>query len=365
MEVRASSLPRIAQCPASIRPPECQIVEGEDAGRDIGSAVHDALCWYIQQGESDLGYVADRWDVDADQIAPLYHVGRKIWDRYEPHIGPKTTETEYTASRGNITLTGHPDVVAEIEPDHGLIIDWKTGSPSPRYRWQLRAYWALTAERYDWQRVTLMPVFLRSQRLTKTVEERLDVEKVWDTLEYASIHPQEYSPGADTCEYCPRRHECEALSQQVATACQSLQAEDKDVSEYSAEELARLYPMYRQTKKRLKEYKDTLKTKLAAEGPVEADGHVLSLDEREREKIAVVQDAWDILCDEWNIEDAQDVLEQLGYALKISKTRLLKTVDAEYGQKAETREQLMDRLRRAGAVDVSSYSQIVEEASDV
>jgi hypothetical protein len=363
MRVRASEVPRIASCPASIKPPEVEIADSfQSPEATIGEAVHKALKIYVCGGDVvDIEEIADEFDVEENQIAPLYHVGRQLISPYLPDIDILAVEGSYEASVDQLMLTGHPDIVGKLKGEDYLIIwDWKSSSPSARYEWQLKAYWALASEVHNIDEGTLCIGWLRNKIVDKITVGREDADEIWERLRWARRNPNKYNPGPDNCMFCPRRHECKAVQEMTASAARSLQSFDSD-KEIAPEELASIYPLYQTVKKKIDEYAEALKTELKIHGSLPLpDGQVIRLDERERSKIDI-EKAWNEILEEWDIHEPQDIVSRIGPALSVSKTKLLKLIQAERGQKGKARKQFTERLESVGAISKTTYETFVCE----
>lgn len=353
-EIRCSSLPRVLACPASLQEPETAIEE-EYSGRDIGTAVHEILADYVRGGACDWEEVAESYGLSRNQVIPLAHIGRRMWENVRDGLKVLAVEDKLkSAISPRIDITGHADIIAEDEPQL-VVWDWKTGSQSSNYLPQTKAYAQLASD--EWPEALEHPI----KCVTAWVRDQvLDVHEVTgeDLIEFrqsivASWADREsYHPSDDACKYCPRRYECPARQKLVRHNAAALA--EIEPGDLPATQLAQLKPKADMLKRALKQYNTALKDAVKENGPLPTgDGREVYLQERSRSKI-VTSTALPVLITHFGNIDA------VMPALKLSKGKLLDAVGdrAEQGKKGKTKQKVMELLEEAGAVEESSYTRL-------
>lgn len=141
--IRCSALPRILSCPASLRAPEIEINTAGEAAT-IGTAAHEFYAEMVRRNldhpADSLFALAEKHDVDADELSMLAWAGLTAWRTIRDRIDVTAVESELSGTdAGSYTLTGHPDMVGRLraDPTTGVIVDWKTGHKEATYLPQL------------------------------------------------------------------------------------------------------------------------------------------------------------------------------------------------------------------------------------
>ncbi len=351
-----SALPRILRCPASQVPPEIVIESDNVAGR-IGQAVHEMLADYINipanchNVEFALSGVCNKYQVEADQIAPLFYIGKRIWDEHiQPTLMVIGVEQPLVWPDG--AITGTADVLAYIEDSPAaVIVDWKTGSPTADHRDQLIAYGKCALLDSEFERTKIITVWLRDQFFDVediTPEDIADWEK---RLTYAREHPEEYCPG-EACTWCPSKYECKARKQLVQTAATDFVGASEDATVPA--KLGSLYFHAGILQEALDRYYKAVKATIGASGPIPlGDGRSLGLIDVTQRPISLIP-ALPV------IQEHFGSLEGIAPALKVKKGELTKLVgaQADRGQKGKAIKAFMDSLQEAGAIRETSYQKL-------
>jgi len=342
--VRCSALPRVLRCPPSARPPAVVLAD-ESAEATLGSAVHGALAHVARHNleappplEEFCGDV-----VDEDDARPLVWAGVQFLR--EEDIGVVAVERELSLPLAdNVVLTGHPDLVGTDEEGNLVIVDWKTSEYGDCWD-QLRGYALLGRGLVEGaERARLLAVYLREREVDERVE-------TWDSLEawraelvrVLRERAEVYAPGAH-CLYCPRRRECPARAESLRSAAGTLLDRPMEGGALTRADLARLYDRAKLLRKALDEFDASLREDILANGPLPLDdGREVRLEPQTRERIDAAK-ALSVLPDALALAEAG--------VLSVSKPRLLQwaAAGAKRGEKGRAREEMMKRLREAGAV---------------
>lgn len=214
MKLRASSLPRLALCPASYHLSQNApaLPESDDATR--GSKIHAWLA-----GEKvDLS--PDEQDDASECLAILDNLTMRL-----PEPDEILTEQEMSLDVDGVTITGHVDRV-EIRGAHALLVDFKTGRNEVELaesNAQLGAYsLMLAASRGDIEEFTLAIIQPHARnggsqatfRRAELVGYWRRVCEVIRAIRAAETGPQ---PGVEQCRYCPAAPLCPAMRRELAT----------------------------------------------------------------------------------------------------------------------------------------------------
>lgn len=351
--VRCSSLPRVMACPASLVEPKVHI-DIENVNSRLGSAVHELLAALVRGEEHDLRVIADKWNVDVDALAPLYHVGRRRWGDYADLFQVHAVEKRMFVPGTEVELSGTPDVVAHvIDSDTLVIVDFKSGLPSRTHIEQLRGYGFLA--RLRWisnpnSTVKFFTFWLRSgdvdiQDITQT-----ELMDWWANLPARLSHTDHYSPSPEACEFCPRQYECPARAHLVEQSITDLTPAD-GIKALSPAGLASLYPKAQMLARALDDYKTTLKAAIQERGALPIDEtREIVLEERKRQ----------MLEPKATIAMLQSIGIDASAALMVHKAKACKLVGetAKRGEKGKAIDGFLNVLREQGAITISSYQSL-------
>ncbi len=350
---RCSHLPRIMRCPASQVPPKVAIESDNEAGR-LGRAVHELLANYAADftGAGEIPEVAAKHRVKVDDVAPLFYIGKRIWDTdLAPAIMVTSVEQHLQWADG--ALTGTVDVIGYSEdPPTVIIVDWKTGSPATDHRDQLIGYGKLASVVHPRDTpAKIITVWLR--------EQYFDIEDIgpdeiadWEKrLAHAREHPEIYCPG-DACNFCPRAHECEARTALVKSIAKDFL--DAPGSAMARSELGAAYLRVKLIRGALESFDTFLKDSIREHGPIPlGDGRQVGFVDIPKRDV-------DFLKALPVIEEALGSVEAAAPAMKLSLGKLDKIIaaQADKGQKGKDIQAFKDALQEAGAVTVSTHQKL-------
>ena len=360
-KVRCSLLPRVMKCPASLQVPDVEI-DTESENARLGSAVHAALAPMVrEEPDVDFHAIAGTWNIEQEQMMPLYHIGRRIWSEYAPAIKVSRVEQRLAAEViPGLQLTGHADVlgVTVAEPHTIIILDWKTGSSSADYRDALIGYADLATTDEDLADpdiaagAKIITVWLRDQFVEIEDIGAAEIEDWRTRLESAIEHPDQYGPSPEACKFCPRQHECAARTALVQSAIKDLTKDGESDQALEPAALAERWPDAQLVKQILDNYYEQLKATLRLHGTLPlGDGREIGLDDRKKETIHLMS-AMPVIRDTFG-----ENIAAIAPALTVGKTKLTKLVSdrAEKGMKGKDIAAFLENLREAGAVSETKY----------
>lgn len=216
MNIRASSIPRLLDCPGS-QSDGMQINETSDDA-ELGTAIHYVIAKMIQGEDSE--------DEISRNVKVLHGVDRKDIYYYvmnalsflnglkeKHHIFCTVSEPSLSANIGEHKLSGHPDVIATGDDLH--IIDWKFSNIDIEKFDQLKAYaylWLVTKTTHrSYEGKIYLHLYSVMDNEYRTIIIKRDEikkfsEEVLEALESQNI----YKPSPVTCRYCPLKHTCAA-----------------------------------------------------------------------------------------------------------------------------------------------------------
>lgn len=232
--VRASTLPRLATCPASYAESLGKVNPSNPAAA-LGSAFHAAMYRAAQAGRQEV----DLERIATEHGAPLEELSR-LWRDFD--FDPSRGVAEKAISFGDerVEITGRLDYLEVLEPGTASLVDWKTThrieeDPEPWNDPQTKAYAVgVLLEDDSLETVRTQKAYVRrgengwSQPFTMTREmldfeerELLDIaaaavgqiEKAQDDRRYVLSHH---------CDYCPGRTTCPAVRREVTAALSAL-----------------------------------------------------------------------------------------------------------------------------------------------
>jgi hypothetical protein len=361
LELRCSSLPRIARCPASALAPEIPLVGGGPEA-DLGSAAHEGIAAAVNVGYVDAGLcesLACKWGVDLPDLSWLVWEGYKIWQRIAHEYPEPDTEKELewvsTVGGRAVKLTGHADLVSLAEDEDGPLVrvaDWKTGHAFERdHADQLKGYALLACERYLVERARVEVIHLRTKEAPWLRFSRSDLRLWWQRLVEGLTGA--YEPG-EWCGYCPRAGECPARRQALAeSAATLLVLRDPPEQPLQAWQLGKLHEMRGSLARACERAGELLKAEVRVRGgrvPV-GGGRELVLEEERRQQISPRA-----------IPDLVALLGEDAYGCcTVSKTKAteLAMAGAPRGQKGQAARRLMEDLAGGGFVGEKGYEQLV------
>lgn len=221
MQVRCSSLPLIATCPAASVEPSVSI-RTQSAEADLGSAAHEAIRARVERGGADLSAIAKAWSCEPDDLGYLAHAGMLAWEqlrqwfpepKFEVELELSTMHGGKLAGTGvHVTLSGHLDVLSEPPGvDEARVIDWKSGRLDSGWQDQVKGYALLATTLKKKAKARCAVVRLRELTVDWFTWTRMELEEwfITDLVPRLAADNKTYNPGLH-CSYCPRSHECPA-----------------------------------------------------------------------------------------------------------------------------------------------------------
>ena len=226
--VRSSKVPQALACPQSLVTPHVRI-EGDDEPARLGTAVHKALEYMIEKGKAgEEGFsfadIADDFGVNREEMAMLAGMSWALWrNSLAQHFPTPQTEVKVEPLEAHgvrLTTTGI-DVMCRAGGEV-RVCDHKTGRIYPDHaEWQVKAYCRLLAQKFpDEQTFAGCVIHVRSSACEWFRWNRAELEEWWkSTCEriLEGLEQNLYRPGAEQCQYCPRRFECPARRQEIVS----------------------------------------------------------------------------------------------------------------------------------------------------
>lgn len=356
--IRCSALPRIMACPASAATPE-MVIDSTTPEARLGTAAHTAYEWVVEEAADaiDDGLIDDinagtGYALDDGELRMLAWNGLVAWKKVRDRLENVRCEFEMHADLGDVLLSGHPDVTADVAGDEPvrLILDWKTGRKEAEPLDQLKGYCLLDDAVNGAPsnvRYLCMVVWTRLG-LTETYEFlRDDLYKFADELCDKIARGQDrYNPDPFHCTYCPRQSDCPARKQLLASAGNDLLCigeEGTSNQPMSPERLASLYPQSRMLKAALDRYEKQLREAVKAAG-----GTLGEMTLAKCERKAIRWDAKEIGL--W-VDDIAELHPTIG---KLELEDAVKAA-APQGQKGARVKECLNELERCGLVTTTTY----------
>jgi hypothetical protein len=353
IEVRCSALPRIEKCPPSAYI-EGEVAGGEDAA--LGTTIHEAIGRRMAGG-TDMGYPSSwGWMVYAAQ-------------RFVEQFGLKVLWVEKSLKGklgAGITLTGHPDVIAErIEDGAIVIIDWKTGYRDRDYSQQLMGYgWLARRFLKPGKQMWGSTVWLRiSKDNVDNIDTDLPRLKAWGKALAKRIRDAgadgERIPG-EHCEYCPGRDTCPKRMVHMGSALALLRGSEGALA-LTREQIAQAYPLLGQIGGAIDKVRQLAREAVLSGGPISLqDGRELQLEETRDREIDVPA--------AWRFEGMPDLMDMVnGGAIDISVPALMRVIAdrAPRGEKGETVEAFEKKLIDGGVLRVETKMKLAIRKREV
>ena len=347
MKVRGSRADMAIACAGSLVPTDAPYEPQSDDATD-GRAKHEALAYVAHGEEPPADEIAERYQVDADEIAKAVRYGKLAWSELAKWFPEAATEVKL---EGEVTR-GTCDVLS-CGPDWLAFLDWKTGWSGDPHQYQLMAYadagrcaYGMPTSGY----VTAVEVWirLREYNTRNFTEAELDGfrARMSDQIRSAqSKHPQ-YAAGPH-CKFCPHQHHCAPRDEYLRSAVSMLAPTHEQPMALTREVIGQLYERRRAIERAVTAYDKLLDEELR-QGPVPlGDGRELRLKEVEQDKLDGAMTAR-LLAGEFGFSELE-----LSGVLSASKGSIERAVKARVpkGKAAEEMRRVIRRLRDAGAIN--------------
>lgn len=361
--VRCSSLPLLFECSASKVGPLIRIRSSNDAPARTGTASHELFASMVAGGgradSADVTAAAARYGVAAPELYQLAKFGASAWDQIREFFPSPVAEFSMTnyilwdeSARREVVLTGTPDVFS-VSAGRAAVLDWKTGRSDHDYEHQLRGYTSLLFDEDPFiDTVTAIVVWLRDQEIETYTITRAQSDEWEEQLLSLIRHRDEYRPGRH-CQYCPRSHECDALTalaKRDANILMDINPETlaADVATWEPERVADVLSKARMVAKLAESFTDVARARVAAAGGELVCGdRILRICEEERREVDTLK-AWPVL--QKFIPDDGQLAGCLN--VKISAAESAAASVAGRGNGAAAKRAMAEELDAAGAVSV-------------
>ena len=310
---RASSLPRLAHCPAAAVTSEGCADDSVEAGV-VGTAYHAAMAHAAEHG-LDSAFKQARVEAISRGIDPKEVEELLTKFKWDPSSVNGKAKVKGKLTRGELQITGVQDLLVEHAPKHIEVIDYKTTrryaeEPDPDQHPQLLAY-GLTAWLDRWGRnappdarctVTLAFTRLGSEHGWASFDiYESDLAWIstmlWDIVERADeqykldVDQREYQSGA-WCQYCPGRVKCTALTADLQGAMNLV---DGDINDVTRDNLLGLFALRRSMGRFESALNKRVRALVTEGGPVEHEGKVLEFRSSFRKPNISMEDIVDAL----------------------------------------------------------------------
>lgn len=357
LRLRASSLPLVAACPASL---DAELpVASNNPEAKLGTAVHDFLARSISGRKIDM---ADDAEIDQEEFQILSRVGMSCWSKLSAMFPVPEVELFLEAELGQVHLTGHCDVYSAVgDPTDGLgqirILDWKTGREDENYEDQLRAYALIGLEANpDATSASVALVRIREQTVDWGHYTRSDLATWWNGIVSQLLNRRHtFSPGR-RCGFCPRGITCPAKTAMLAQHVGTIVHIDRSEGglTFNADELGDLLEGVKMVERECEKARELIRAHVVASGgvlPVRG-GRELVITPQERRAIVY--------------KDGKRILEEyihpdkLAELIKIGKGDVEKAAgeNAPRGKKTLAAKELIGRLEAHGAINVTTSDRL-------
>lgn len=337
--IRASSLPTIFACPASIHGDQVIDVQEDTGPARLGTAVHAVMANVLQGAEENASEIAGRYGVEPSDVEHLVDYGKKAWEELRAYCGELSVETELdeAAITGTGVLRGHADFYS-VHNGSIVIGDWKSGRVETDARQQMAGYAYLVSQLHpDIPEVVAFVIFLRHKYYQVYRFTRTELLQWRQQLLDVLSRDNEYHPG-DACLYCKRRYDCPARHNMIRAAITELGDEGAVLS-------ASLYRRAQMVAQIVEDFKSRMKEYILINGPVTDETGTVEVVTESRDDIDA-QIAWP------HMISAGLTQEEIGGSIKIRKTELLNAIasHAPARGKSAAKAAFMEALNDAGAV---------------
>lgn len=299
MNLRCSSLPLALICGASQRTPKLVIESRSDAS-DLGTEVHRALQGMVER---------DTWDYDAlsDNAKWLVTAGFKAWKdlraSFPYPVCEQPLECELVTPNGTeFTLSGHPDVWS----DSGHALDWKTSRVDQDYSGQMLGYCAIMLLlELRLPEATCTIVWLRDATFEQYRMTREQLPEFLERLYAVAEWPENKYVTGGHCDYCKRRHECEAWTamarRDVSAFSHGIVMSHASLEEMSSQQKVALLAQADCVKDLAERVRAAVKAHVQAHGDIEGVTHRLTIETSEKRHLDTMK-AWPVL-EQLNFDD--------------------------------------------------------------
>ncbi len=346
---RCSKLPLVMACAPSVHA-DGLAVEGDGAAARLGTAFHRYQVGHIAGREEAVEDLAERYDVDLDDLGVLAAVGRRAWDALRAWYPEPLLEMPLGPA-GPLGLAGTADLVSYAAGELRLL-DWKSGWKWADARHQLRGYaWLLLQEYDEFQAVNASVVRVREGRVERWQWTRAGLE-LWHERLVEQSRDTRFRPGLH-CGHCPRGPFCEAKTAWLKQAVDAFAVVDP-LAELPADAdalgalYARLWDVTGMLATYAEKTRELIKADVVARGGrlPSADGRELVVREQQR-KVVNLEQAFDVLRDHLAVPE---ILRAAGVSL--AKLKAAVGAHAPRRSKGLAVRDMVDRLAEEGCLEI-------------
>jgi hypothetical protein len=218
--IRASSLPKLLQCPNSVlNPSGLLLVETPSPQAALGTALHEIAKTLLETGKADLEpYRLQMPPADFDRMGFLTHQLYGVIRQVKKEMPHPSCEVPFDVGMLGFALTGHVDVVSFL-PAQALIVDYKFGRIVGGYYHQMAGYaygmWATAGEPADYT-VFVSVVYLDSGEIEEYTF-TADSLRVWGRKIEEVVAKGGYTAGKG-CGTCRLQDTCPAYTMFASNA---------------------------------------------------------------------------------------------------------------------------------------------------
>lgn len=363
--LRASALPLAFRCPGSVHPGIVSLNETHESAF-AGTAAHEALRSLAETGSinwDSLTRIAERYQVDPDELRMLSALGAKLWNTVSQSFPDALTEVGGLAVEvaPGVILSGHLDVLS-ISGTVARAGDWKTGRKDGDYSQQMRAYGALVLlDNPELTEVTVTVLWVRDCEAENYTMTRADTEKwLQELIQVVVEWDGVYRPGRLHCKHCPRSHECEAANALVrrdvaAIADKQLVARAEcEIEMMSPSEIVEVLQKADLVSSYAERVRQAIKRHIEDHGDVVADGVRLTIQTDTKRELDPIR-AWPVLESKgFKDEDFAECID-----LRISRVEKRIAKNAGRGKGAGSVRELGDALAKAQAIETKEVRKLV------
>jgi len=360
-KIRGSRADCAMECAGSLLEIATPYNENTDEAR-AGTAKHEALACIVRGEEPPIDQIAERHQVDADEISRAVVYGKQAWRELGKWFPSPKAEVRI---EGLVTV-GTADVLSVIPDNQShttgsksiAILDWKTGWGHAEHDHQLMAYADAARSEFGMPTsgvITAIEVHLqhRETNTRNLTEAELDGFRERAKRQIAKAGKQ-YAAGGH-CNFCPRRNACVARDEYLRASVVALVPAGGEPQALTREVLGSLYDRAKMLKRAIASYESMLDDALE-QGPVPiGGGKMLALVAKSQDQI-LADKALPLLTS-----------SDLTAALSVSKAgieRVVKERVAKGGAAAEMR-RVLGALREAGAIEqVDKQTKTVIDAAE-
>jgi Protein of unknown function (DUF2800) len=360
LKIRGSSADCAMECAGSLLETATPYNENTDEAR-AGTAKHEALADMVRGEEPPIDTIAERHQVDVDELARAVVYGRQAWAEIgrwfpDPHAEVRLDGEVSQGTADVLSLV--PWRRSTIPPESMALADWKTGWGHDEHRYQLMAYADAARAEFGMPTsgyITAIEVWLQHR-------ETITRNFTWDELEGFRKRAKrqieqvgkQYSAGLH-CKFCPRRNQCPARDEYLRASVVALVPAGDEPRALTREVLGSLYERSTMLGRALRNF-DALLDDALADGPVPlGNGKMLALVSKQQDEIDATK-ALPLLAD-----------SDLTSALSVSKAAIEREIKARvaHGGAASEMRRVLGALRELDAINqVEKKTKTVVDAKE-